>query len=154
MRRILVLLMLVSLAFACVAQEQILYRDEFTIQYDQPAEMPELLTGESVVYRIWLWDMAQGTPLTTGTTGWAHYAETASLEQFVVTPSDPRKEYAVGVQLVHIRADGVESISDFAVTTNVDDVDPAGIPGVPFVYAPDSMPSTPNKVENLRDSGI
>jgi hypothetical protein len=153
MKKLSVFILLVLLAFSCTAQEQILYRDNFTIQYDAPAEMPELLTGESVVYRVWLWDMAQGTPPVADTTGWAFYAETTQLEQYVVTPTDPRKEYAVGIQLVHIRADGVESTSDFAVTTNVDDVDPAGVPGVPFVYAPDSLPSALPKVENLRDSG-
>ena len=136
-----------------VSQQQILYKDQFTIQYDQPAEMPNLLTGESIVYRVWLWDMAQGSPLITGTTGWLYYAETLTLEQFVITPADPRCEYAVGIQMIHIRADSVETVSDFAVTTEVADIDPTGVPGVPFVYAPDSILIL-DKVQNLRDSGI
>ena len=136
-----------------MGQEQILYRDNFTIVYQNPAVMPELLTGESIFYRVWLWDMAQGVPVTTSTTNWIFYSESAVLEQYVVTPVDPRKEYAVGVQLVHRRADSVETVSNFAVTTNAADVDPLGDPGVPFVYSPDSILLL-DKVRNLRDSGI
>lgn len=97
--------------------------------------------------------MAQGEPVTTSTIGWIFYAETASLSQYVVTPVDPRRSYAVGVQLIHIRADAVETASYFAVTTNAADIDPAGVPGVPFVYAPDGLPQ-PEKARNLRDSGM
>ncbi len=148
---ILILAALALVACAGFAQHQILYRDQFTIAYDPPNPPPELLAGESAVYRVWLWDMAQGPPVVTSTTGWTFHAETATLSQFIVTPADPRREYAVGVQLVLIRADGTEQESDFAVTTNPDDIDPNGVPGVPFVYAPDS--GTLQKVRNLRDSG-
>lgn len=154
MKKLLLIGLLALLAIGCVsAQEQILYRDEFTIQYDPPAELPELLEGESLVYRVWLWDMSTGAPVTTSETGWLLYAETPSLEQYVVTPPTPRREWAVGVQLVHVRADSSEAVSDFAVTTVADDIDPAGYPGVPFVYAP-ATTSQPGKVRNLRDSGI
>ncbi len=153
MKKLLIGLMLLLIAVPVVAQFQILYKDDFTIQYDQPTVMPNLLTGESLVYRVWLWDMSQGPPFISGTVGWTFYAETSSLEQYVITPQNPRLEYAVGIQLVHIRADLVETISDFAVTTEIADVDPTGVPGVPFVYAPDST-LAPGKVENLRDSGI
>ena len=153
MRKIFAILFLVLLVCPLFGQFQILYRDEFTLLYDPPATMPNLLSGESLVYRIWLWDTAQGPPLITGTVGWAFYAETPTLEQYVITPPDPRREYAVGVQLVHIRADLIETIGDFAVTTEVADIDPGGYPGVPFTYAPASLP-VPGKVRNLRDSGI
>ena len=103
------------------------------------------------MYRVWLWDTAQGAPLITGTTGWTFYAETGTFSQFVVTPTDPRREYAVGIQTVILKADATELVSDFAVTTNPDDIDPTGVPGGPFVYAPDS--GTLDKVRNLRDSG-
>ncbi len=147
------LMLLAFMACAGFGQEQILYRDQFTIQYDPPATLPELLEGESLVYRIYLWDMAQGAPVAASTTGWIFYAETALLEQLVVTPPTPRRTWAVGVQLVHIRADLVETASYFAVTTKAEDVDPAGVPGVPFVYAPDGL-LQPEKVLNLRDSGM
>lgn len=155
MKRVLLILAAVALV-ACVggAQEQILYRDAFTIQYDAPVDIPELLSGESVVYRVWLWDTAQGVPVVTSTTGWTYYAETADLSQYVITPADPRRSYAVGVQLILVRADATEEISDFAVTTNADDIDPEGFPGVPFVYAPDSPFQPIPKVDNLRDSGM
>ncbi len=154
MKRLMTILFLLLLAVPLVAQTyQILYRDNFTIQYDAPVTMPNLLTGESLVYRVWLWDMAQGPPLISGTTGWTFYAETPTFEQFVITPQDPRQEYAVGIETVYIRADSIETSSGFAVTTNPDDIDPGGFPGVPFIYAPASLP-VPGKVQNLRDSGI
>ena len=153
MKRLLIVGLLFAVALGACAQTAVLYRDQFTIQYDAPAVLPELLEGESLVYRIYLWDMAQGEPVTTGTTGWILYAQTATLEQFVVTPPTPRRTWAVGVQLVHVRADLVETASYFAVTTNVADVDPLGVPGVPFVYAPDGLPQ-PEKARNLRDSGM
>lgn len=153
MKKLLFVFVLLVVALGACAQTTILYRDEFTIQYDPPAVLPELLEGESLVYRIYLWDMAQGAPLTTGTTGWIFYAQTATLEQFVITPPTPRRTWAVGVQLVHIRADLTETPSYLAVTTVAEDVDPAGVPGVPFVYAPDGL-IVPDKARNLRDSGM
>lgn len=154
MKRFLLTVLLVLGVLACLGgQAQILYRDDFTILYDPPAELPELLTGESLVYRVWLWDMAQGEPVTTSTANWIFYAETPDLSQYVITPLDPRREYAVGIQLIHVRADLTESASYFAVTTNPADVDPAGVPGVPFTYAPDTL-LVLDKVRNLRDSGM
>ncbi len=154
MKKILVLLvLLLALVYSTFGQAQILYKDTFTIQYDEPAVMPNLLSGESIVYRIWLWDAAQGPAPITTTVGWIFYAETTVLEQYVVTPVDPRREYAVGVELVHIRADLIETVSDFAVTTSIADIDPGGFPGVPFVYAPAGQLEL-GKVRNLRDSGI
>ena len=149
------LLILAALALvACVGfTQEILYRDNFTILYDAPADLPDLLPGESVVYRIWLWDMAQGSPVTTSTAGWQFVAETPSLSQYLITPSDPRLEYAVGIELVLIRADMVESSSDFAVTTSAADIDTEGFPGVPFTYAPDSVFPVIPRVGGLRDSG-
>ena len=152
MKKLLIGLMLLLMAVPVVAQFQILYKDDFTIQYDLPDPVPNLLPGESIVYRIWLWDMAQGPPLIAGTGGWLFSAETPTLEQFVITPQDPRREYAVGIQQIHIRADSIESLSDFAVSTEVADVDPAGYPGVPFTYAPATLLQL-GKVRNLRDSG-
>ena len=154
MKKLLAVLgILFLLAVPLMAQHQILYKDNFTLQYDPPAVMPELLTGESLVYRVWLWDAAQG-PAPIGTTaGWIYYAETPTLEQYVITPVDPRREYVVGVQLIHIRADLVETIGDFAVTTNPDDIDPTGVPGVPFTYAPAGLLEL-GKARNLRDSGM
>ena len=154
MKKLFAILVLGLMVLACVgAQTAVLYRDQFTIQYDAPATMPELLSGESVVYRIWLWDVAQGPPVATTTTGWTFYAETAVLEQYVITPADPRREYAVGIQTVHLKADDTEAVGYFAMTTNPEDVDPEGYPGVPFTYAAESLPR-PEKARNLRDSGI
>jgi len=153
MKKLILIFLALMLAAPLWGQYQILYKDNFTIQYDPPAELPDLLPGESLVYRVWLWDMAQGEPVVTGTADWTYYAETPSLEQYVITPTDPRREYAVGIQLVHIRTDLVETAGYFAVTTNPDDIDPAGNPGVPFTYAPAGLPML-GKVRNLRDSGM
>ena len=153
MKKLIIGLLLLFAVCSVWGQQKILYKDNFTIQYDAPAVMPNLLTGESLVYRVWLWDMSQGPPFISGTVGWAFYAETLSLEQYVVTPQNPRLEYAVGIETIFIRADLIEVSSGFAVTTEMSDIDPGGIPGVPFVYAPASLP-VPGKVRNLRDSGI
>lgn len=153
MKKTLVLLVLLLLVYSAFGLAQILYKDTFTICYDEPAVMPNLLSGESIVYRIWLWDAAQGSAPIATTVGWIFYAETPILEQYVVTPIDPRCEYAVGIELVHIRADLIETVSDFAVTTSLADIDPGGFPGVPFVYAPAGQLEL-GKVRNLRDSGI
>jgi hypothetical protein len=154
MKRYLLVALLVVVAMGASCQTyQILYRDNFTIQYTAPAVLPNLLPGESTHYSVWLWDMAQGAPAVTSTAGWLFVADTPTLEQYVITPADPRREYAVGIQFVHVRADAVESVSDFAVTTNVADVDPAGVPGVPFVYAP-ATSGRPGKARNLRDKGM
>ena len=154
-RALLILFALALVACAGFAQPyEILYRDTFTLLYDEPVDMPELLSGESAEYGIWLWDTSQGVPVVTSTTGWDFYARTLELSQYVITPADPRLEYAVGVELILIRADGAEEVSDFAVTTNPDDIDTEGFPGVPFTYAPDSPFLAIPKVRNLRDSGM
>ena len=154
MKRIALFALLLLVAALSFGEYQILYRDTFTIEYNEPVDMPELLSGESRAYRIWLWPMEQGPPAITTTTGWQFVGETTTLSQYVITPPDPRLEYAVGVQTVFIRADAVEIDGDFAVTTEVDDVDPGGFPGVPFTYAPDSLLPLLPKVDNLRDSGM
>ena len=154
MKRIALFALLLLVAALSFGEYQILYRDTFTIEYNEPVDMPELLSGESRVYRIWLWPMEQGPPAITTTTGWQFVGETTTLSQYVITPPDPRLEYAVGVQTVFIRADAVEIDGDFAVTTEVDDVDPGGFPGVPFTYAPNSTYPEIPKVYNLRDSGM
>jgi len=155
MKKLVLVLLLALLVVACASTQTytILYKDDFTIQYDAPTTLPELLPGESLVYRVWLWDMAQGAPGATTTAGWTFYAETAVLEQYVITPTDPRREYAVGIQTVHLKADDTEAAGYFAMTTNPADVDPGGVPGVPFTYAPGSL-QPPAKVRNLRDSGM
>lgn len=145
------LLLLVGLA--AWGQELLLYKDAFTLQYDAPATLPNLLPGESLVYKVYLWDLAQGTPPAGTTTGWTYYASTLTLSQYIVIPPDPRLAYAVGVQLVLIRADGIEAPGYFAMTTNPADVAPApAYPGVPFGYAPAGLP-TLGGARNLRDSG-
>lgn len=153
MKKILLTLLFITIAFAVFGQATILYKDDFTLLYDAPAPYPDLLAGESVVYRIYLWDMADGAPTSTPGPSWNYYAETAVLSQFVVTPPAPRIAWCVGVQTIIIRADLVEVPSGFAYTMNPADIDPAGEPGVPFTYALDSEVVTPGKVLNLRDSG-
>ena len=153
MKRIALLGVLLLIAACAFGQYQILYRDTFTLEYDAPVPMPELLSGESTVYRVWLWPMEQGPPAISTTVGWQFVGETLTLAQYVVTPADPRLEYAIGVQLVLVRADAVEVDGDFAVSTVEEDVDPGGFPGVPFTYAPDSLLPLLPKVDNLRDSG-
>ena len=154
-RALLIFAALALVACAGFAQTyHILYEDDFTLLYDNPADMPDLLSGESVKYGIFLWDVSQGPPNIVSTVGWVFYAETLDLSQYIVTPPDPRLEYAVGVQLILVRADGTENPSDFAVTTNPDDIDTEGYPGVPFTYAPNSPSQMIPKVENLRDSGM
>jgi hypothetical protein len=154
MKRFLLVALLVLAAMAAQCQTyQIVYRDNFTLAYEPPAVLPVLLPGESMHYSVWLWDVAQGAPVATSTAGWAFVASTPTLEQYVIVPPDPRREYAVGVQVVHVRADSVEIPGYFAVTTNAADIDTAGYPGVPFVYAPASG-ATPGKARNLRDKGM
>ena len=152
MKRFLFIMLMVLATLGAFAQATILYRDSFTILYSPPAVLPVLLPGESTHYDIWLWDMSQGSPPLTSTVGWIYVDSAPTLSQYVITPTDPRREYAVGVQFIHVRTDGIETASDFAVTTNPADIDAAGVPGVPFVYAP-ATTGKPGKVRNLRDAG-
>ena len=153
MKKLLIVLML-FVAFAACGQETVLYKDDFTILYNEPADLPDVLSGESIVYRIYLWDMADGEPTTAMGPSWCYYAETPTLAQYVVTPPDPRTGWAVGIQSVFIRADLTEFVSRFAHTMNAVDVDPLGDPGVPFFYALDSETPTIGPVQDLRDSGM
>ena len=150
MKKILaVFLCLLCFSGIAVAQEQILYRDTFTILWDAPEI--DLLTGESVAYRVYTWDMALGVPTEALGPNWIYQGETPALELAVTLPTDQRREYAVGVQSVLTKADATEEISSLAITTDPLDIDPTGYPGVPFVYAPDGAISEP---ENLRDLGM
>ena len=153
MKKILVAFLFLVVAFGAFGQSQILYRDTFTILWNPPAPPPELLTGESLVYRVYLWDMAAGAPPATPDPGWQYWGETALLEMAVIVPTVNRQEWAVGIQSVLIRADATEVASQFARTTELADIDPIGEPGVPFVYAPDGI-TIPLSPEALRDSGM
>ena len=154
MKRLLIIVLLLGVAFGAFGQDTILYRDNFTLLFNEPVPPPTLLPGESMTYRVYLWDIADGAPTPVLGPNWVYYAETPILEQFVVTPADPRVGWCVGVQSVITRADAVEVLSDLAYTTNVADIDPLGDPGVPFVYALDSETALLGSPEALRDSGI
>ena len=52
MKRIALFALLLLVAALSFGEYQILYRDTFTIEYNEPVDMPELLSGESRVYRI------------------------------------------------------------------------------------------------------
>ena len=106
MKKFLIVLLLFITVLAC-AQEQILYRENFTILFDAPETLPDLLTGESISYRVYLWDMSQGAPVegleAAGDVGESLVGKPAGDPGEQASPDPARQRRAVGISVEEAR---------------------------------------------------
>ena len=142
MKRIALFALLILLV-ACVGMaQQILYRDQATLQWDA---VTDVLPEDTVTYEVYIYDSAEviNDQLIANL---IFVGETSACELLIVFPE--RKNWYAGVRTKLVTGEPLTSYSVIAWSYDAEVVSVDG----PFAYQP--LGGVPSAPDNLRDSGM
>lgn len=148
MRKILVVLLFLAVAFSACGQETIVYRDMAQAEWDAP--VVNLVPGESIEYDVYLSSVDLGDPVLLDYASFLYVGRSQTTAMSIDMTLYDRVRYYLIVRTVFIRADSVEDFLGRA--DSLHDADPLLAPsGWYYVW---SQAEETTAVQRLRDSGM